>query len=136
MKLNPAIPTYGNPEYRGKCPKETAEQVTCINWVKAQYPQTYGKLIFHPKLDGKKSFQQIAKEKMEGVIAGVPDIVVPARVTGLFEIKRKDPTQSKWQAGQQPYLLTAKEQGAWVCVCLGHEAFMEAFKEWVAINSQ
>lgn len=134
MKLNPAIPTYGNPEYRGKCPRETAEHVTCINWVKAQYPQTYGKLIFHPKLDGKKSYAQINKEKMEGVISGVPDIVVPGCPTGLFEIKRKDPTKSKWQKGQQPYLLTAQEQGAWVCVCLGHESFMEAFREWVRVQ--
>ena len=130
MKLTPKIPTFGNPSYRGKCPTERSEQVTCFNWLRAQYPNSWGILAFHPKLDGKKGYSQINSEKMEGVKSGVPDIVIPAKVTGLFEIKRKDVTQSKWQPNQQPYLLAAQGQGAFVCVCLGHEAFMEAVRSW------
>lgn len=134
MKLNPLIPVFGDTTYRGKCPRETAEQITCINWTRAQYPNSIGKLIFHPKLDGKKGFAQINSEKMEGVIKGVPDLVIPGGVTGLFEIKRKDHTQSKWQPGQQPYLLVAQENGAFVCVCLGYEGFILAVKEWLTVQ--
>lgn len=131
MKFNPKLKVFGDINFRGKCPTETSEQSTFFNIIRRKYPDTYGSVALHIKNEGKRTIQQLAKMKAEGgFIPGASDIVIPGSPTFVCELKRKDHTQSQWQAGQEKYLLTAQSLGCYVCVALGYEAAIEAFEEW------
>jgi len=127
MKFPPNVPVYGNQSFRGKCPSEAAEQVTFFSRIRRLYPETWGKIAFHPRNEGKRHHMQISKEKSEGMVKGTPDIIIPGKKTFVCEIKRRDHTKSTWQDGQEEYLLTAQACGAFVCIALGVDAAMEAF---------
>lgn len=133
MKLNPKIPVYGNPNYRGDCHSETVEQATFVNQLRRRYPNTYGAIVVHIRNEGKRNFAQIARHKAEGLTVGAADIIIPGNPTFVCEMKRRDRTKSRWQAGQQEYLLAAQQQSAFVCVALGAAGAMEAFDEWVKL---
>lgn len=133
MKFNPKIPVYGDLNYRGDCPSEDAEHVTFLNMVRGTYPDTWGKLIVHPKNEGKRNPRQVAWDKARGSITkGAVDFILPASPSFVCEMKRADHTKSKWQSGQEDYLYTAQEWGAFSCVALGHMGAWEAFKAWIA----
>ena len=128
---NPPIPIYGDTMFRGKCPTEAIEQATFFNRLRIQYPKTYGRIGLHIRNEGKRTMQQIRARKAEGgFVAGASDIIIPGCPTFVCELKRRDHTQSKWQEGQQEYLLAAQEAGAFVCVAFGADAAWEAFNEW------
>ncbi len=134
MKIHPLIRTYGDLSYRGPCPTETAEQATFFNRL-AKTP--YGAIGLHIKNEGKRHFAQIAKDKLAGgFVKGASDIVIPGSPTMLIEMKRRDPTKSKWQPGQQEYLLAAQELGAFACLAFGVDAAWEAFLEWSGAATQ
>lgn len=61
---------------------------------------------------------------------GASDIIIPASLSFVCELKRRDHTQSSWQPGQREYLTAAQDAGAFVCVALGWDAAWEAFNEW------
>jgi len=62
--------------------------------------------------------------------AGVVDVLIPASVPLVMEIKRKDHTKSKWQPGQVEYLRAAQSMGAYACVALGYEDAIAAVRHW------
>ena len=131
MKIPPHIRVYGDINWRGTCPTEAAEQSTFFNQLRKQYPETYGAVALHIKNEGKRSFQQMAKQKAEGgFISGASDIVIPSGQSFICEMKRQDHTKSKWQSGQIEYMTTCQDLGAFVCVAFGWEAAWEAFEEW------
>ena len=139
MKLsNLPFPVYGNTDFRGKCPKESQEQVTFFNRLRKEYPDTWGVLAIHPRneqlLKGGQ-FRGVIKQKAEGMTNGAADIVIPARVSFVCELKRLDHTQSKWQDGQLNYIETAQSAGAFACVALGYEAAWLAFQDWAAATN-
>ena len=139
MKLsNLTFPVYGNTDFRGKCPNESQEQVTFFNRLRKEYPDTWGVLAIHPRneqlLKGGQ-FRGVIKQKAEGMTKGATDIVIPARVSFVCELKRLDHTQSKWQDGQLHYIETAQSAGAFACVALGYEAAWLAFQDWVAATN-
>lgn len=133
MKFNPDIPVFGDTSYRGKCALEALEQATFVNWLRRTSPK-YGPVVIHIKNEGKRNVYQAAKDKAQGMTTGASDIIIPGSPTFACEFKRRDHTKSRWQDGQQDYLLNCKKIGAFVCVALGHEAAKEAFKCW--LNSQ
>lgn len=130
MKLPDHIPIYGNPAYRGQCPLENADQVTLIGFIRRQWPKTWGVLAFHPRNEGQRTWGQAAWQKAEGMTGGTVDLIIPARVTLVLELKRKDHTKSKWQPGQIEYLTSAQDAGAFACIALGYEAAIEAVEAW------
>jgi hypothetical protein len=79
---------------------------------------------------------QVSREKSEGMVKGTPDIIIPGKKTFVCEIKRRDHTKSTWQDGQEEYLLTAQECGAFVCIALGVDAAMEAFDAYQEENTR
>lgn len=138
MKIPANIPIYGNTSYRGKCPKESVEQVTFISWVRREYPDSYGVTIFHAKNEGKLingQFQSVAKDRAMGMAIGCADIHCPGNRSLCIEIKKKDHTKSSISDEQIKYLVTAQSLGAFCCIALGHEAAIEAFKEWILLNN-
>lgn len=132
MKFPPGLPVYGNQKWRGKCPIESAEQITFFNWLRLQHKNTYGRIAIHPRNEGKRTASQTQREKAEGMTTGAADIVIPGCPALVLEMKRRDHTQSKWEDGQPEYLEAAQKAGAFVCVALGWEAAREAFNEWLS----
>ncbi len=131
MKIPDWLPVFGDMEYRNKnCPPESAEQITFFNTLRREYPRL-GLIAIHPRNEGKRTMQQVQRQKAEGMTAGAPDIVVPGNPSFLCELKRLDHTQSRWQDGQLEYLQAAKENGSFVCVAFGHKAALEALKVWI-----
>lgn len=130
MNLPEDIPVYGDPLYRGKCPPEDVEQASFFNRLRREHPLSWGLIALHPRNEGKRTMQVAIKHSAEGMAAGASDIIIPARVSFVCEMKRANPSLSKWQEGQLPYLRAAKEAGAFVCVALGARAAWQAFEEW------
>jgi hypothetical protein len=130
---NLPFPVFGNTEWRGKCPLESAEQITFFNTLRKEYPDTWGRLALHPRNEQQLRGGQhkgLIKQKAEGMTPGASDIIIPARVAFVCEIKRQDHTQSKWQDGQIEYLTAAHNAGAFACVALGWVGAWDAFLEW------
>lgn len=132
MKFPPGLRVYGDQKWRGKCPIESAEQITFFNWLRLQHKNTYGRIAIHPRNEGKRTANQAQREKAEGMTPGAADIVIPGCPAFVCEMKRRDHTQSGWEDGQIEYLEAAKKAGAFVCVALGWEAAREAFNEWLS----
>lgn len=133
MKLPTWLPTYGDTSFRGDCPSEAAEQATFFNRIRAQYPETWGRIATHIKNEGKRNQNQYAKDRMQGLTKGASDIIIPGNPAFICELKRKDHTKSKWQTGQQDYLETCHKHGAFVCLALGVDAAWEAFEKYLQI---
>lgn len=133
MKFHPWLPVYGNADYRGDCPPESAEQKTFFNWLRMQHPQTWGLIALHPRNEGQRTHGQTWHQKAEGMTTGASDIIIPARFAFVCELKRQDHTKSKLEAGQPEYLEAAKNAGAFVCVALGWEGARDAFNDWLSL---
>lgn len=131
MRLNDLpFPVYGDTSYRGKCPKEDLEQITLFGRIRGT---KWGALAIHPRNEGqlrKGQFGSMSKKQAEGMVAGASDIIIPARVSFVCELKRLDHTKCTWQDGQIEYLTAAHDAGAFACVALGYAAAWEAFKDW------
>lgn len=131
MKIPEGIPAFGDLKFRDKkCPREVMEQVTFFNQLRALYPDSYGLIAVHNRNEGKKTPDQVAREKAEGMATGSPDIMIPGNPAFLCELKRKDHTLSALQPMQEPYLRAAMLNGAYGCIAFGWEAAMEAFNLW------
>lgn len=135
MILPDNIPVFGDVSFRGKCPLEDVEQVSFFNRLRREYSTSYGLIALHPRNEGLKTggqFTTVMKHKAEGMTPGASDIIIPARVAFVCEMKRQDHTKSKWQDGQQAYLQASANAGAFACVALGAMAAWQAFEAWKA----
>lgn len=133
MIFPPHIPLYGDPAFRGQCPKEHVEQMSFFNRLRREYPDTFGAIAVHPRNEGLKQngqFSTVAKHAAEGMTKGASDVLIPASPAFICEIKRQSHVLSSWQEGQIEYLEAAQKLGAFVCVALGAVAAWEAFEEW------
>ena len=131
MKFPHWLPVYGDTNYRGDCPPESAEQITFFSWLRRQYPQTHGLIALHPRNEGKRRHQQTARHKAEGMTPGAADIIIPGRPAFVCELKRRDHTKGAWQPAQLAYLEQCQKASAFVCVALGWEAAAEALDAWL-----
>ena len=131
MKLNPLIKTYGDPTYRGDCPKEDADLITAVNWLRRTYPDTLGALTLHIENEGKRTMAQAQMAKAKGLNAGAADLILVCSPPMVLEMKRQDHTKSSWQKGQQEFMLAAQQHGAFVGLCLGAEGVKKAVAEYL-----
>ena len=138
MRLNDLpFPVYGDTSWRGKCPSEAMEQMTFFNTLRREFPDTWGRLALHPRNEQQLRGGQhkaMVQHKAEGLTPGASDIIIPARVSFVCEMKRQDHTKSKWQPGQIEYLEAAHNAGAFACVALGWDAAWQAFGEWLDVS--
>jgi len=133
--IPPEITIYGDLTYRNKkCPRESVEQITFINKLRDEYPDTYGRIVIHPKNEGKRKngqFNELTKDKAMGMSVGAADIIIPAGLMPFVcEIKRKDHTLSEVSEEQIEYLLVTRKLNAFACIAFGYEAAWEAFEYW------
>ena len=127
MKFPDWLDIYGDISFRGKCPTESAEQITFFNWVRKT---EYGAIAVHIRNEGKRNHWQAAKQRAEGLCKGASDIIIPGSPSFVCELKRRDHTKCKWQEGQLDFLKKAQENGSFVCLALGYEGAKEAFNIW------
>lgn len=128
MKLPKNIPIWGNTAFRGKCPSEAAEQVTFFSQLRKEWPDTWALIATHVRNEGKKTAQQVQREKAEGMTTGVSDIIIG----GFYcELKRLDHTKCKISEDQIMCLEAANNLGHYGCVALGWGSAMEAFTWYI-----
>lgn len=136
MKFNDSIPVFGDVSYRGQCPTEDIEQINFVSWLKHNHPELRC-LFIHPKNEGKRSHNQVNYESRTGGLpTGASDLIIPGNPCFVVELKRQDHTKSKWQKGQQEYLLSAKETGCFIGIALGFEGAKEAFNLWLGMITE
>ena len=124
---------FGDVDFRGNCPKEDLEQVTFFSRLRREYPDSWGMIALHPRNEGLKvmgQFGAVAKHRAEGMTPGASDIIIPARVSFVCEMKRRDHTKSQWQDGQEDYLAAVASAGGFACVALGCDAAWQALEYW------
>lgn len=130
MKLNSipeSIMIYGAPIKGCKVP-ESAHMVTFFNQLRINHPE-YAAICLHIFNEGKKTPQQVAREKLVGMIPGASDIILPGASTFVCEMKSQSPS-AKISQEQIDFLLSAQSIGAFSCIALGHKAAIEAFNDW------
>lgn len=131
MRFPEWLSVFGDTYYRGQCRPEENEQIDFVAWMQHNHSK-YADIMLHPKIEGKRTYQQARRDKLSGSLnKGASDIVIPCAVPFVCEIKRENHTKSKWQNGQQEYLQTAKNMGAFVCVALGFDGAKLAFNEYL-----
>lgn len=113
---------------------ETLEQVTFVNRLRKQYPDTLGRLVVHVKNEGRRTKSQALRDAAEGMTPGASDILIPVSPAIVIEFKRRDHTLSSWQKGQIDYLKAAHDAGSFVFVALGADAAMEGIREWITTH--
>ena len=137
IKPYQGIALYGNQKFRDKkCPRESIEQITFVNAIRAQYPDSYGLILIHPENERKLvngQFSAVSKSRAMGMSPGASDIIIPGNPAFVCEIKRSDRTLSDITKEQLDYLYAAKKAGAFACIALGHEAAMNAFNDWLQL---
>jgi len=128
------VPVYGDTAWRGDCPAEALEQMTFFNRLRKAHPETWGALAMHPRNEQQLRGGQhraLIRVKAEGMTPGAADVIIPGAPAFVCELKRRDRTKAKWQAGQQEYLAAAQAAGAFACLALGADAAWQAFEEWL-----
>ena len=130
MNVPKEIRIYGQKIKGCKIP-ESAHSITFFNTLRTKYPE-YAGACFHVRNEGKRTPQQIEREKAEGFLTGVSDIILPGSPSFVCELKSQS-TTAKTSNEQIKFLLAAQSHGAFVCVALGHEAAMNAFCDWLEI---
>lgn len=116
---------------KGDCPLESAELKTFFNKIRREYPDTWGRLAFHPRNEGKKTHAQVTLESMEGATAGAVDIIIPGGVSFVCELKRQNKSKSRVSKAEWDYLEAALDAGAFACVAYGWEQAWRAFNDYL-----
>jgi glycerophosphoryl diester phosphodiesterase len=110
---------------------ESELQQACVKWFRLQYPQ-YAKLLFAIPNGGKRNAFEAARLKAEGVVAGVPDLmlaVVTAYQIGIF-IEMKSPGE-KPTAKQLEIQYLLMYQGYQVAICRSFDEFKETIENYL-----
>lgn len=96
-------------------PKEVQEQSEFVKWFRFQHK---GVLIYATPNGGKRSRWEAMNAKREGMVAGIPDLFIPAWRLYIEFKRREGGVVSKSQKDQIEYL---RSVGYTVEVCKGFE---------------
>ncbi len=109
-------------------PSEDSEQITFLNQLRKQKPHL-AKVAVHIKNEGKRTMEQIQKDKAMGLVTGASDILIPGAPTLLIELKKRT-SRAKPTDEQLEYIEDAEALGAMGFVCWGWEQGMIAVEIW------
>lgn len=108
---------------------EHSTQVACVRWFRYAYPN---RLIFAIPNGGARNAVTGARLKAEGVLAGVPDLMIAeprGYWAGLFiEMKTATGKLSKEQKQMQ---VTLTEKGYYFAVCRSFDEFRQIVTEYL-----
>lgn len=122
------IKIYGEKQ-KGKQPSESAEMITFFSEFRKRYPHM-AKMAIHIRNEGKRTVNQTARHKAEGMVKGASDIIIIGAQAFCCEMKSKSAT-AKVSKEQIEWLEQADDNGAFACIAYGFEAALEAVEEWL-----
>lgn len=99
---------------------EHQHQVLVVEWFRMQHPD---KIIFAIPNGGHRNKLTAVRLKREGVLAGVPDIMMPVSSSGYFGlfVEMKCDEKGKLSKRQKDVILVLESEGYKVAVCYGFE---------------
>lgn len=113
-------------------PTETAEMVTFFNWLRREHP-ALSAVAVHIRNEGKRTHNQVMRQKSEGLVTGAADIIIPGCPSFVCEMKRC--AAYRVSEKQKEYLEAAQANGAFACIALGCDGARLALIDWIKINS-
>lgn len=123
------ILVFGDPDFRGDCPKEEGACQTIVNQTKKRYPN----LVFmHIKNEGARRSDQIKREKAMGFITGASDYLFVGYPMMALEVKRSNPKLSTIDTQQIEFLEKVISLGGIAVVALGGVAGVEAVEYFIS----
>lgn len=110
---------------------ESKIQQTCVRWFRLQYPHLQ-RLLFHPKNEGHGSRVAGAIAKAEGVVAGVPDLIlaVPNSSHHMLCVEMKTPT-GRQSASQKEFQQVVEAAGAQYVIVRDLLSFVKVVSEYL-----
>lgn len=110
--------------------KEVVHQVNSIAWVRHNHPEIFA---WHVKNEGLKSIGTAMKDKQEGVVKGVSDILlIGPNGFAAIELKRAIKSDSKVSMEQKEFLEKVSETGGYAAICYGFEMFKLAIEDYLS----
>ncbi|WP_234735349.1 VRR-NUC domain-containing protein [Tellurirhabdus bombi] len=115
---------------------ESGLQVACVRWFRDQYRES-ANLLFAIPNGGHRNKAVAAKLKHEGVLAGVPDLML-AKASGAFhglfvelKVQYANGQKNTPSPEQKQRIKELKEQGYFVAVCYELNQFIEVVNTYL-----
>jgi len=114
--------------------REGQEQAALMTELRIRMPEV-ADLIYHVPNGGHRLKSVAAKLKQQGVVAGIPDLVLTMARGGYFglyiEFKATPPNDAAISASQHERIRKLNEQGYLAVVCRGHFDAMEQIRAYL-----
>ncbi|WP_448647156.1 VRR-NUC domain-containing protein [Pseudomonas mohnii] len=127
-------------QQRARAPRldrEGLEQAALISELRARMPKV-ADLIYHVPNGGHRHKSVAGKLKQQGVVAGIPDLVLTMARGGYFglyiEFKATPPNDADVSAAQHERIRKLNEQGYLAIVCRGHFEAVEAIRDYLRLS--
>ena len=118
--------------------REGLEQAALMAELRARMPAV-ADLVYHVPNGGHRHKAVAAKLKQQGVVAGIPDLVLTMARGGYFglyiEFKATPPNDAAISASQHERIRKLNEQGYLAVVCRGHFDAMEQIRAYLRLGS-
>jgi hypothetical protein len=108
-------------------------QVQCVTWFRRQY-SGYAKLLFAVPNGGQRNAIVARKLKLEGVVAGVADLMlaIPNTTFHGFVIEMKNGKKGTQSKLQKEWQRLVEKQGYKYSLCRSFEEFEELIKDYLS----
>jgi len=117
--------------------REGIEQAALISELRLRMPKV-ADLIYHVPNGGHRHKAVAGKLKQQGVVAGIPDLVLTMARGGYFglyiEFKATPPNDADVSAAQHERIRKLNEQGYLAIVCRGHFEAVEAIRDYLRLS--
>jgi len=129
----PTLPSTRAP----RLDREGIEQAALISELRARMPKV-ADLIYHVPNGGHRHKSVAGKLKQQGVVAGIPDLVLTMARGGYFglyiEFKATPPNDAAVSPAQHERIRKLNEQGYLAIVCRGHFDAVEAIRDYLRLS--
>jgi hypothetical protein len=116
--------------------REGLEQAALIAELRVRMPEV-ADLIYHVPNGGHRLKSVAVKLKQQGVVAGIPDLVLTMARGGFFglyiEFKATPPNDAAISASQHERIRKLNDQGYLAMVCRGHFDAMEQIRAYLRL---
>lgn len=116
--------------------REGIEQAALVSELRFRMPKV-ADLMYHVANGGHRHKAVAAKLKQQGVVAGIPDLVLTMARGGYFglyiEFKATPPYDAAVSPAQHERIRKLNEQGYLAIICRGHFDAMEAIRDYLRL---
>ena len=110
-------------------------QVGCVRWFRYEFP-AFAPLLFAIPNGGRRDYVAAAKLKAEGVVPGVPDLLLAVPRGGFHGlwIEMKNGKAGELSTAQKEMHINLRAQGYRVEVCRTFEGFVTILRDYLRSN--